>query len=145
MRNTDNGLWDVQFPVQTVNTNQSKEFPQLQANAIIAKNLPKYHLANYLHACAFSPTLSTFQKAISNGHFITWPSIEKINFKNSYMTKLQHILVIQIKKDLIYNQQKYHQRFNAIFSRNQTFPTRNNMQSAQKFFAFRQKNFHTVI
>ena len=54
-------------------------------NAIIQKSLPKRHLADYLHACAFSPTLPTFNKAIKNGQFLSWPSIENINF-NKFLT-----------------------------------------------------------
>ena len=83
VRNPNDGLWDITIPTLQEIPNQSNttNYNHLQANAIITKDIPKYHLANYLHACAFSPTLTTFQKAISNGHFITWPSIEKINFK----------------------------------------------------------------
>ena len=39
-----------------------------------------HKLANYLHACAGSPSLTTFQKAIKNGNFLSWPNIENINF-----------------------------------------------------------------
>ena len=49
-------------------------------NFIVHKNKSKLELAQYLHACARSPIISTFQKAISNGNFITWPGIENINF-----------------------------------------------------------------
>ena len=79
-QNTNDGLWDVALPCpHTISTSSHPSL--LQVNAIIQKNLPKQQLADYLHACAFSPALSTFQKAINNGQFLTWPSIENINFQ----------------------------------------------------------------
>ena len=47
---------------------------------IIRRNKTKHELAKYLHKCAFSPSITTFQKAIRKGHFITWPGIENMNF-----------------------------------------------------------------
>ena len=73
-RNFVDGLWDIKIP--TTDTT-----PVLRANAIIRQDKTKYELASYLHACAFSPSISTFQKAIRRGHFITWPGIENINFE----------------------------------------------------------------
>jgi hypothetical protein len=35
----------------------------------------KSDLARYLHACAYSPTKSTFLKAICSGHFTSWPGL----------------------------------------------------------------------
>ena len=32
-------------------------------------------LAQYIHACAYSPTKSTFLEAIKNGYFKTWPGL----------------------------------------------------------------------
>ena len=37
-------------------------------------------LAEYLHATAFSPVLSTFQTAIARGNFLTWPGINNLTF-----------------------------------------------------------------
>ena len=48
---------------------------------IIRKDKRKSELAEYLHKCAFSPSLSTFQKTIRKGNFVTWPGINEINFK----------------------------------------------------------------
>ena len=50
-------------------------------NYIIQKDKSKLELAQYLHACAFSPKQSTFQECIDRGNFITWPGIEDIRFK----------------------------------------------------------------
>ena len=82
-RNTSDGLWDINFnpPIRTATEKINDYKSTLSANAIIQKNLPQTHLAQYLHACAFSPAIKTFQKAINNGQFITWPSIEKLNFE----------------------------------------------------------------
>ena len=72
--NWTDGLWDVVLPQY-----------QQSINVIIRRDKTKYELAEYLHKCAFSPSLSTFQKAISKGHFITWPGINDINF-NKFIT-----------------------------------------------------------
>ena len=69
-RNWTDGLWDVQVKRQ-----------QETVNVIIRKDQTKHELAEYLHKCAFSPSLSTFQRAIRKGHFITWPGITNINFE----------------------------------------------------------------
>ena len=37
-------------------------------------------MTDYLHACAFSPALPTFQAAIWNQNFVTWPGIHTVNF-----------------------------------------------------------------
>ena len=60
-RNLNNGLWDIPFfnnhPLRNNIKNESM-------NVIISTTKSKTALAQYLHTCAFSPTLSTFQKAI---------------------------------------------------------------------------------
>ena len=71
-RNFTDGLWDVKFQQHKIN----------KINYIISKDKTKIELAQYLHACAFSPVISTFQKCIDNGNFITWLGIETLNFKN---------------------------------------------------------------
>ena len=67
-RNRTDGLWDVPFPTE-------------KNNYIITRDKSKTELAQFLHGCAFSPSVSTFQRAISNGNFITWPGIDTLNFK----------------------------------------------------------------
>ena len=47
---------------------------------IIQKDKTKNELAEYLHKVAFSPAISTFQRAIQNGNFVTWLGINEINF-----------------------------------------------------------------
>ena len=69
-RNWTDGLWDVEIKSQ-----------QQQLNVIVRKDTTKHDLAEYLHKCAFSPPLSTFNRAIKKGHFITWPGIEHVNFE----------------------------------------------------------------
>ena len=36
-------------------------------------------MTEFLHKCAFSPFLSTFQRAIRKGHFQSWPGIDNIH------------------------------------------------------------------
>ena len=50
-------------------------------NFIIRKDKSKTELAQYLHASAFSPAISTFQTSINKGNFISWPGIQDLNFK----------------------------------------------------------------
>ena len=73
-RNFTDGLWDI---------NISDHFkPALQSmNMIVRKDSTKTNLAEYLHKCAFSPSIPTFLKAIRNGYFQSWPGIDSINFK----------------------------------------------------------------
>ena len=84
MRNWLDGLWDI---------NITKKIEQ--ANMIIRKDRSKTELAENLHKCAFSPSLSTFQRAIWKGRFLTWPGITSINFK-----KFVHNLVPTAKGHL---------------------------------------------
>ena len=71
-RNYTDGLWDV---------NLHKRPPHASINAIIRKDKTKSEMADFLHACAFSPALPTFQAAIRNNNFVTWPGIHTINFE----------------------------------------------------------------
>ena len=61
-------MWDVQFP-------------NLKVNYIIRKDKIQTELAQYLHTCDLSPSISTFQTAINKGNFISWPGIEEVKFK----------------------------------------------------------------
>ena len=85
-RNKNDGLWDI-------NVNQNTL--QHKMNFVITKDKSKLELAQYLHAAAFSPAISTFQKAIQNGNFIGWPGIDEINFskviKTTKATELGHL------------------------------------------------------
>ena len=78
-RNLKDGLYDVPFT-------------QMKNNYIIHKDKSKLELAQYLHACAFSPVLSTFQASINKGNFLTWPGIEDVKFKKLLGTTLSTAL-----------------------------------------------------
>ena len=95
IRNWTNGLWDIILP-QT----------QQQINMIVQKDKTKHELAEYLHTCAFSQALSTFQKAIRKGHFITWPEITEINFEKFIMNKIPTAKGHLDQERSIYNIQK---------------------------------------
>ena len=69
-RNWTDGLWDIELPLPP---------PTQTYHAIITKNQTKTELAQYLHACCFSPTPSTFLRAIRNSNFITWPGLTAKN------------------------------------------------------------------
>ena len=74
-RNKQDGLYDVPFQ-------------QLKLNYIITKDKNKLELAQYLHGCAWSPAISTFQACINKGNFVTWPGIEEVKFKKLLGTPL---------------------------------------------------------
>jgi hypothetical protein len=68
-RNNQDGLWDVHLTTQDTH-------PTHTANAILhIDKRTRSDLAQYLHACAFSPTKYTFLQAIKNGHFQSWPGL----------------------------------------------------------------------
>ena len=60
-RNLTDGLWDVPFKNNHIDN----------INYIVTTDKNKSDLARYLHACAFSPVVSTFQQCIKRGNFIT--------------------------------------------------------------------------
>ena len=67
----------------------------LKMSYIVTKDKTKTELAQYLHACAFSPAISTFQECIKRSNFVTWPRIENLNFQkllgNQEATLLGHL------------------------------------------------------
>ena len=82
-RNWTDGLWDL--PVKTKQQSalkRSQQCHQHNINYIIHKDQTKEKLAAYFHASLFSPTLSTLQRAIRLNNLLTFPNINKINFKN---------------------------------------------------------------
>ena len=38
-------------------------------------------MAQYLHACAFLPAISTFQECVNKGNFLSWSGIDTLNFE----------------------------------------------------------------
>ena len=62
---------------------------------IIYRDKSKTELAQFLHSYAFSPSISTFQKSINKGNFITWPGIDGLSFKkiigSPLATELGHL------------------------------------------------------
>ena len=87
-RNNFDGLWDVPFHIPDLQRTLTGRSNKQQINYIIRRDKDKLELAKYLHACAYSPTISTFEKAIKNGNFITWPGIETLNFQKLLGTTL---------------------------------------------------------
>ena len=87
VRNRTDGLWDINLTAHRKifdnHLPQSTTISTQSMNAIIRRDKTKLELAQYLHACAFSPALSSFQKAIRKGHFLTWPGIRDINFEKT--------------------------------------------------------------
>ena len=85
-RNKLDGLWDVKVP---------RNITEQKINALVRLDGSKMDLANYIHACMFSPSPFTLQRAIRNKQLLTWPGIDQINF-DKYMqdnvpTQLGHL------------------------------------------------------
>ena len=90
IRNKWDGLWDVPL------THSIKSYlptQQFTINAIIQKDKTKSELANYLHACAFSPAIPTFQQAIKTIIFSHGNQLKQLILKNSLVIKLRFIWV----------------------------------------------------
>ena len=81
-RNLRDGLWDARLssPAQSRSPNKSVNTTQ-HVNALIAQDKTKSQLADYLHACLFSPCISTLKKAIKHKFLLTWPGIEFLHFE----------------------------------------------------------------
>ena len=62
-------------PVPTPLPSTEQKIKKHALNVIISKNQTKSDLIHYLHACCFSPSKSTFLKAIKNGNFLGWPGL----------------------------------------------------------------------
>ena len=69
VRNRRDGLWDVPLTPPT----------QQFANVILRKDTTKRDLISFFHGACFSPTKTTFLKAIKNGNFISWPGLTTEN------------------------------------------------------------------
>ena len=69
-RNPQDGLWEIQFPIVKL----PKRSHQV-INVIIRQDTSNKYLAEYLYKSYLIPLLSTFNKAINNDQFITWPSM----------------------------------------------------------------------
>ena len=87
IRNRTDGLWDIQLPDNT-SLHQQNGVTKNNMNYIITKDKSKTELAQYLLATAYSPAISTFEYAIDNGNFVTWPGITELNFKKLIVTMI---------------------------------------------------------
>ena len=69
-RNPHDGLWDIPIPLT-----QHPAIAHHKASVIIQKKTPRKTLVQFYHAACFSPSRSTFIKAIRNGNFQSWPGL----------------------------------------------------------------------
>ena len=75
-RNFTDGLWDIPLPTSPLPWNLPRQQSSSHhANVILRKDKSKMELGQWLHACAGSPSKSTFIQAIRKGNFITWPGL----------------------------------------------------------------------
>ena len=106
--------WDIlpritsSFTVPTPKTTTSNNTENL--NIILRTDKKAADLAAYHHGAAFSPTHDTFVKAIEKKYFFGWPGLNSSLIKNTYRLLLQLHLVIFVKNNIVYNQQKLNQQ-----------------------------------
>ena len=79
-RNLIDGLWDIPLIKQPTVSPPPKlilpsDHSDHKLNVIIRKDKTKMELAQFLHASCFGPTKSSWLKAISNNHFLSWPGL----------------------------------------------------------------------
>ena len=65
-------LIDANYTDQCINKHNKISH---KANVILRKKQTHVDLIKYLHKACFSPTISTFSKAIKNNHFTSWPGL----------------------------------------------------------------------
>ena len=80
-RNYSDGLWDVLGQTADIPGFKKAPVQTNNINILTACDKSSHELANFLHACAGSPTIRTFQDAINNNFLATWPGIDKLNMK----------------------------------------------------------------
>ena len=107
---------------------------QHNANGAIQDLNTKQDLAGYLHACAFSPTPSTFIRAIKRGHYQSWPGLTialiskhllkslatskghlRMDQKNTQTTKIDEAIPLNTSLDLSPPQEANNMRSHAVF------------------------------
>ena len=85
IRNTRDGLWDIVVPSNN-NKTMTEEIPNYKINVILKKDTVKKDLSEFLHAACFSPTKSTFIKAIQNGNLDSWSGLTVDLIKKTFRT-----------------------------------------------------------
>ena len=73
-RNQTNGLWNIPLNSALPRTQSSSPDDHLACSAI-RNDATQQDLAGFYHGTAFSPLPSTFLRAITKGHFATWPGL----------------------------------------------------------------------
>ena len=78
-RNTNDGLWDIDLQHPLHNT----EITNHKLNVIVdTKSISD--LIAYYHGCVFSPSKSTWLKAIEQNNFVTWPGLTAERVRQFY-------------------------------------------------------------
>jgi hypothetical protein len=76
--NHTDDLWEIPLAATSPSLSLTPT-PVLAANVIICKDMTKNALTQYLYGCCGSPVFSTWQRAIRNGNFVTWPGIDSFS------------------------------------------------------------------
>ena len=85
IRNKIDGLWDINLQ-KTTNKFLNNHNTQ-SINFKVSGDKTKTELAQYIHACMFSPCIKTLEQAIKKGNLLSWP-VENLNFSKLLKTSL---------------------------------------------------------
>ena len=113
---TDHNLLDNILKDQTINTSTTEyckasiNVKNLSLAVIIKKKQTHQELIQYEHATCFSPVKSTFEKAIKNNFFSTWPGLTQELVKKTFGNTCCNNRGIYIKKDRTCRAQRFHRK-----------------------------------
>ena len=135
-RNDANGLWNIPLAPKAAPTVKTPNAQTKQlANGAIKNVKTKQDLAEFLHACAYSPEPSTLLRAIERGHFTSWPGLTsslvtkhlpkslatskghlRMEQQNIQSTKITSNLPIETSLDIAPSQEPNNARTNVVFT-----------------------------
>ena len=138
-RNTTNGLWNVPLAPKESARPATPEPPHGKrrhtANSALRDIKTKQDLSGYHHASNFSPTPSTFLRAIRNNHYHSWPGLTvslvtkhlekslatskghlRMQQKNVQSTKISKDLPIAASLDVAPSQEPNNPRTHVVYA-----------------------------
>jgi hypothetical protein len=137
-RNATNGLWNIPLAPKAIPSEPTQTTALAthhSGNGAIQDDGTKQDLATFLHANAYSPTPSTFLRAIQRNHFKSWPGLTgslvtkhlakalatskghlRMQQKNIQSTKITADLPIATSLDVAPSQEPNNASTNVVFA-----------------------------
>ena len=76
-----------------------------QANVIIRRNQTKSELVVFFYATCYAPVKSTFIKAVTNNHSVSWPGLDA-DLTTKHLESSEHTIKEHIARERMYNLRK---------------------------------------